>query len=179
MEALRETIKWIGTSLSRNNYTLCKQRLITAIDWCRKIGFPVSANDELDQVNELKAQYEKVVRAVHEREEQARIKARMREELLLQRDRERELQRLERERAAIKLALDTALAQARDQHSAEVDLLRQRLAEAEERSQRAISQAQLTRQAMFTLFQISGRLEKEYSRLDLHVAWSLMIALES
>jgi len=52
---------------------------------------------------------------------------------------------LEREREAIRAALAKALAEASDQHSAEVERLRARLAEAEERAKRAISQAQLTK----------------------------------
>ena len=41
--------------------------------------------------------------------------------------------------------MDKALAEARDEHSVEVERLKARLAEAEEKSQRAISQAQMTK----------------------------------
>ena len=92
----------------------------------------------------LKAEYQKAVRAAFEREEQARIKAQIREEQLRQKEIDRELKQLEREREAIKAALEKALADAKDQHSEEVERLKARLAEAEAKSQRAISQAQLT-----------------------------------
>ncbi len=85
------------------------------------------------------------VRAAFEREEQARIKAQIREEQLREKEIERELKQLDREREAIKATLEKALAEAEGQHSAEVERLRARLKEAEERAQRAISQAQLTK----------------------------------
>jgi DNA repair exonuclease SbcCD ATPase subunit len=93
---------------------------------------------------DLREEYQKVVRAAFEREEQARIKARIREEQLREREIERELAQLEREREAISVALEKALADARGQHSEEVERLKARLAEAEA-SKRAVSQAQVTK----------------------------------
>jgi hypothetical protein len=52
---------------------------------------------------------------------------------------------LERERAAIQAALTKALADAHDSHSEEIERLKAKLSEAEERNRRAIAQAQLTR----------------------------------
>jgi DNA repair exonuclease SbcCD ATPase subunit len=80
-----------------------------------------------------------------EREEQARIKARLREEQQLQKEIDQELKRLEREREVVKAALEKALADAQQQHTEEVERLETRLAEAEAKIQRAVSQAQLTR----------------------------------
>ena len=94
---------------------------------------------------ELRQDYEKVVRAAFEREEQSRIKAQIREERARAREIDRELRQLDREREAIKAALEKALAEAKDRHSEEVDLLQSRLAEAEAKCQRTISQAQLTK----------------------------------
>ncbi len=142
---LKETEKWIASSLNQNNYFASKQRLIDVIGRCRDIGFPISADEESARLASLKEEYQLVVRAALEREEQARIKAQMREEQLRQKEIERELQQLEREREAIKAALEKALAEAQDQHSEEVERLQARLAEAEAKSQRAISQAQLTK----------------------------------
>ena len=142
---MKESIKWISASLTPNNFAASKQRLLNVINWCRDAGFEVPATEEESLLEGLKEQYEKVVRAAFEREEQARIRAQIREEQLREREIERELKRLERERAAIQAALDQALARARDEHSAEVEHLKARLAEAEERTRRTISQAQLTR----------------------------------
>ena len=142
---LKDTVKWISASLNANNFASCKQRLQDVIERIRGAGFAVPANDETILLANLKAEYQKAVRAAFEREEQARIKAQIREEQLRQKETDRELKQLEREREAIKAALAKALADAKDQHSDEVERLKARLAEAEAKSQRAISQAQLTK----------------------------------
>jgi len=142
---LSEVEKWVGQSINANNYAACKQRLSKAIDWCRSIGFDVSQARENSLHQELKNEYELAVRAAIEREEQARIKARIREEQQREREAQRIIESAEREKAAIEAALDKALAKAKSEHSAEVEQLRAKLAEAEERSKRAIAQAQLTK----------------------------------
>ena len=142
---LSENVKWIMVSLTPNNFTRSKEKLNEAIAWCRGIGLSVPASQEGELHAELKAGYTKVVRAALEREEQARIKAQIREDQLRQRELDRELKQLEHEREAIKIALAKALADANYQHNAEVEGLQQRLADAEERAERAISQAQLTK----------------------------------
>jgi hypothetical protein len=142
---LTDVEKWVTASISANNYAACKQRLEKAINWCREIGFDVSADREIQLITELKLEYERAVRAAIEREEQARIKARIREEQHREREIQRALQSAEREQAAIRSALDTALARSKEEHSAEIEQLRLRLAEAEERAKRTTSQAQLTR----------------------------------
>lgn len=142
---LKDHVKWVVSSLGSNNYAACKKRLLDVIERCRSVGYEVSAEEEASLLADLKTEFEKNVRAALEKEEQARIKAQIREEQRLQREIDRELKRLDRERAAIQAALEKALAEAEDKHSEEVEDLRRRLAEAEERSQRAISQAQLTK----------------------------------
>ena len=91
------------------------------------------------------ADFEAAVRAAFEREEQQRIKAQIREEQLRQREIDRECEQLEREREAIRVALDKALSDAADKNSAEIEQLRARLKDAEEKALRAVSQAQLTK----------------------------------
>jgi hypothetical protein len=142
---LKDNVKWIGTSLNANNFTNCKQRLLDAIEKCREIGFGISTTEQAVLLADLKREYEMAVRVAFEREEQARIKAQIREEQLREKEIERELKQLDREREAIKAALERALAEAEGQHSAEVERLQARLKEAEEKAQRAISQAQLTK----------------------------------
>jgi hypothetical protein len=142
---LRENVKWIGASITPNNFVASKQRLQAVIERCRGIGFAITSEEEDKLLADLRAEYEKVVRAALEREEQARIKAQIREEQRLEREIERELKQLERERTAIKAALKKALAEAKDKHSEEVQRLEQRLAEAEEKSQRVKSRAEMTK----------------------------------
>jgi hypothetical protein len=142
---LSENVKWVGSSLTANNFGACKQRLQTVIERCRGIGFDITPEEETGLLDDLKNEFEKAVRAAIEREEQARIKAQIREERQLEREIERELKRLEVERAAIQAALEKALAEAKEEHSEEVERLEARLAEAEEKSQRAMSRAQMTK----------------------------------
>lgn len=142
---LKDSIKWIGSSLTTGNFVTSKQRLQEVIKRCRSIGFAITAEEESNYVADLKAEFEKMVRAAFEREEQARIKAQIRDEQKLEREIQRELQQLERERAAIQASLEKALKEARDEHSEEVERLKARLAEAEQKSERAISRAQMTK----------------------------------
>lgn len=141
---LKENVKWIGNSLNPNNFANCKQRLLDVIERCRGIGFEISTEQEQVLLDDLRSEYERVVRAAFEREEQARIKAQIREEQQREREIQRELERVERERAVLEAALAKALAEAEDQHSAEIENLRARLEQAEA-NKRAISQAQLTK----------------------------------
>ena len=141
---LKDNVKWLAASLNPHNFASCKQRLQDVIDHCRGVGFTIPDGQESSLHAELREEYQKVVRAAFEREEQARIKAQIREEQLRQREIDRELAQVEREREAIHVALEKALADARGQFSDEVERLKARLAEAEA-SKRAISQAQITK----------------------------------
>lgn len=142
---LKDSIAWIGKSLSTKNFVKLKEQLLKKIKQCRDIGFDVSESDEEQYQADLKTRFELAVRAEYEREEQARIKAQIREEQKLEREIERETKQLEREREAIGAALERAIAEAKDQYSDEVERLKARLAEAEEKTQRAISRAQMTK----------------------------------
>jgi len=142
---LKENIKALGRSLTPNNYAASKKRLLDVIERCRGIGFDIPSEEEAGYLADLKAEYERIVRAAFEREEQARIRAQIRDEQKREREIEQELKRLDRERAAIRAALEKALAEAKDKHSEEVEQLKARLAEAEEKAQRTIAQAQMTK----------------------------------
>jgi hypothetical protein len=142
---LKDNISWIGSKLTSNNYTNSKSKIQKVIESCRKMGFEITEEEEAGYLADLKAEYEKAVRAQLEKEEQARIKAQIREEQRLEREIEKELKQLDREREAIQTALEKALAENEDEHAAEIESLRERLKEAEERSQRAISRAQMTK----------------------------------
>jgi hypothetical protein len=142
---LRESVSWIGDKLNPNNFSSCKQRLLNVIGACRSIGFGVPEDQERELVQNLQKDYEQAVRDEFARQEQARIKAQIREEEKLAREIDKQIKDAEREKAAIQAALDKALKETQDEHSAEVELLRGRLKEAEEKAQRAILQAQLTK----------------------------------
>ncbi len=142
---LADTVKAVVSAVGPSNFTACKQRLIDAITRCRDIGYMIPLQDESALLADLRVEFERAVRASFEREEQARIKAQIREEEKLKREIDREVKQIERERLAVQAALDIAMAKAQGQHTAEVDLLKQRLAEAEEKSKRAMSMAQQTK----------------------------------
>ena len=156
---LEENVSWISAKLSSSNFAGCKQRLLKVIEACRGIGFLVPDEKEQSLVDNLKKEYEQAVRDEFAREEQARIKAQIREEEKLAREREKQLQDAERarkdaerEEATIQAALEKALQTTRDEHSVEVEFYKAKLKEAEEKrreaeeaNKRAISQAQLTK----------------------------------
>lgn len=142
---LKDQVAWISRSLNPNNYANAKQRLVDAVTRCRGIGLPIPQTQEQELIDNLKQEYERVVRAAFEREEQARIKAQIREEQRLAREIEREREQAERETAAIQAAIARALADKQVDHTAELEQLKAKLAEAQARSERAMSQAQLTK----------------------------------
>ena len=148
---LKENVKWIGTSLNPNNFASCKQRLQDVIERCRGLGFDVSTDEDSALLADLREEYKKAVSAAFEREEQARIRAQIREEQMRERETgelERKREQLEREREAIKAAVEKTLAEAKDQHSAEIEQLNAELAAKQseiDANQRAISQAQITK----------------------------------
>jgi hypothetical protein len=142
---LEENVSWIASKLNPRNFATSKDRLLKVIEACRSIGFDVPQEKAESLVEELKADYEQAVRDEFAREEQARIKAQIREEEKLAREVEKQVQEAERQQAAVQAALEKALKEAKDEHSAEVEHLRARLKEAEENSQRAKSLAQMTK----------------------------------
>lgn len=142
---LKDTEKWIAAKLGPNNYARCKQDLLDAIERCRVAGCPVSNEEERALLDGLKADFEEAVRVAVEREEQARIKAQIREEQARQREIDRALAQMERERDAVRVALEKALADAQGRHTEEVARLQARLADAEAARARTIAQAQLTK----------------------------------
>lgn len=164
---LKENIKWLGKSLTPNNYAASKQRLLDVIERCRGIGFKISPEDETGYLADLKAEYERIVRAAFEREEQARIKAHIREEQRREREIQQELNRLDRERAAIQAALDKALAETEDKHSEEIENLKARLAEAEAKSQRTKSQAELTKSGHVYVISNIGSFGKDVFKIGM------------
>ena len=142
---LSENVSWIGDKVNATNFASSKTRLLNVIEWCRGVGFDIAASKEEELVLGVRKEYEEAVRAQFAREEQARIRAQIREEEKLAREIDKQIQDAEREQAAIQAALDKALKEAHDEHSAEVEFYKARLKEAEEKAQRAKSRAQMTK----------------------------------
>ncbi|MCX7388635.1 MAG: GIY-YIG nuclease family protein [Planctomycetales bacterium] len=142
---LDETWKWWTSKLTGENLQTTKDRITKAIGFCRKNGYPVSSKHEHELMKQLKTDYELVLKREHERSEQARFREQMREEQRVERELKRELERIDAEKRAIERALSEALKTAGADHSAEIDALRERLRDAEERGQRTKAQAELTK----------------------------------
>jgi hypothetical protein len=164
---LKENVKWTASKLSTNNYVNSKTRLLEVISLCRGIGFEIPDDQEQSLIIDLKEEYEKIVRADYERQEQIRIKAQIREEQKIEREIQKEMERLERERAAIQSALEKALKEAEDKHSEEVDILRAKLKEAEEKTERMKSQAQLTKAGHIYVISNIGSFGKEVYKIGM------------
>lgn len=142
---LDESKKWVVARLTPDNFVASKEKLLRVIQHCRDAGYPVSSIYENDLISELKSEYEMVVRQKYEREEQARIKERIREEQRAQKEFEREIERAEAEKRVREKALQEALERVKDTHSAEIEVLRTKLQEAEEKLQRTKSMAEMTK----------------------------------
>lgn len=142
---IEDNLKFITKSLTTQNYATSRSKLEKVVSFCSKHSFLMLPPENEALFSKLKTQYEQVVRKNIAREEQARIKERIREEQKLEREINAELKRLEAEKRAIAKALEKALKEAGNEHSVEVQRLEELLREAEEKNQRAMSQAQLTR----------------------------------
>ncbi len=142
---LNENVTWIADKLNSNNFATCKKRLLKVTQRCRDIGFDLPGDEEDTLVQDLKRRFEEAVRAEFHRQEQSRIKAQIREEERFAREVDKQIKQAQREQAAVEAALEKALKDAKDEHSAEIEHLRARLKEAQENSERAKSQAQLTK----------------------------------
>lgn len=142
---LTEVRKGIKSKLNSNNYHRMLGSYEKAVEFCGKKGYPVNPEIYEAVKAELKEDYAEAVRREVQKAEQARIREQIKEEQKAERELEREMKRIAAEQKAIEKALAEALARTTDQHSAEVEELRRRLAEAEANGQRAMSMAQQTK----------------------------------
>ena len=142
---LQDQVDWVSSKLTPSNFSSSKSKLLKAVDRCKSIGFAIADAEAHELVSQLQVQYEEVLRKDFERQEQARIRAQIREEQKVERELQKHIDDAEREKATIALALEKALRDAQDEHAAEVEFLQARLREAEEKVARAVSQAQLTK----------------------------------
>ena len=131
-------------AITATNYPASKRRMQDAIDRLASAGVRPTAAGERQIMNELHQQYEAAVRASVERENQARIREQIREEQRREREAQEAIEQAEQERRTIERALQKALSDVAGVHAAEIERLRAQLAEAEAKSMRAISLAQIT-----------------------------------
>lgn len=141
---LDETKKTLASKLTPDNFIQTRERFLKAVEFCAKVGFQVPKIDTELFVDELKSEFEAVVRKQLAREEQARIKERLREEQKVEQDFERERKRLDSEEKLLERLLAEARAKATDESAMQIADLERRIKEAEEKK-RALSMAQQTR----------------------------------
>jgi hypothetical protein len=141
---LDETKKTLAAKLTPDNFIQTRDRFHKAVEFCQKVGFDVPSVDVVLFVDELKQEYEAVVRKQLAREEQARIKERLREEQKVEQDFERERKRLDSEEKVLERLLAEARSKATEESAMQIADLERRIAEAEEKK-RALSMAQQTR----------------------------------
>lgn len=141
---LDETKKWLIAKLTTDNLTQTQTRFEKAVDYVEKVGFTVPKHDVDQFLNDIKTEYATVVRKQLAREEQARIKEKLREEAKAEADFQREMKRLEQEEKLLERLLAEARAKATEESSAQIEELERRLAEAKEK-ERALSMAQQTK----------------------------------
>ncbi len=142
---LKDNVKFIGSKVTASNYATSKKKFEKVFEFCAKNRHTVAKSERHEVLRDLKTQFEEAVAKQWQKEEQARIKHKIREEKKLEAARERELQRLENQELAIQTALQKALQKAEGEHDAEVTRLMQQLEEAQAKFQRAKSMAELTR----------------------------------
>jgi hypothetical protein len=141
---LDETKKTLISKLTPDNLTQTKDRFQKAVDFCRKVGFDTPKADIEQFQDDIKKEYADAVRKQLAREEQARIKEKLREEQKAEADFQREMKRLEAEEKLLERLLAEARAKATDESSAQIADLERRLAEAKDK-ERALSMAQQTK----------------------------------
>lgn len=144
------------SNVTWNNFRVMKTRIEKAFEALNKLGMVMQVSLTPDyrdaQLEELQLVFEAAEKKQQEREEQRRLRAEQREEERVQRELTREKEEAEKDEAKYQKALEkvkkdmeTALDAERDAMLARIKALETDLAEAHDRKERAIAQAQLTK----------------------------------
>jgi len=142
---VNDQTKVIMSAINSNNFATCHKKLETLFSFLEKQGLGISSADKKETFSRLEELFKEAIRKQDAKERQRLIKEQIREEQRAEKEVQDELRRIEREEVAIKKAIADALSRNSDEHSAEVEALRAKLQEAEDRMQRATSMAQQTR----------------------------------
>ncbi len=144
-KVVKDNLNFVISNMTSNNYSSAKRKIVSVIEFVEKYSEKLDDTETKEIMDKLKAQYEKCVHIMLDKEEQARIKGLIREEKKVELEIEKKIKEAEREKRVLEEALKEAIRITGDEHSREVVLLRKQIEEAEEKSRRAISQAQLTK----------------------------------
>jgi hypothetical protein len=139
-----EVTKNLVAKISPDNFSQSRDKFLKAVDYCKRVGYSVSDAEIVGFLSELKTEFEAAVRKQAAREEQAKIKERIREEQKAEAEFESERKRLEQEQKLLERLLQEARAKATAETAAQIQELEGRLADAQDR-QRSLSMAQQTK----------------------------------
>lgn len=139
-----EVSRNLVAKISPDNFSQSRDKFLKAVEHCRRVGYDVSDSEIAGFLAELKTEFEAAVRKQAAKEEQAKIKERIREEQKAEAEFERERKRLEQEQKLVERLLQEARAKATAETSAQIEELERRLADAQDR-QRSLSMAQQTK----------------------------------
>lgn len=136
----------ITKRISVANFESSRRQITKTFQYCRSIISTFDSSHEIQWLEKLKHAHAAAVETDRLRQEQLVIKERMREEIKIERERQAEIARLKREEDLLKNELEKIMLRKKTEESeAKIAELNQLLSEAQQRSERAKSQAQLTR----------------------------------
>jgi hypothetical protein len=142
---VNDNLRLICQTMTAYNIESGRKKLSKVFALLKKHNIEITEVDRNTAEQQINAAHLDAVRREELRQEQARIRAEAREEEKVRAELDAEVERAKIEQEKIEAALKQALGNLAEQHSTEVEQLRRQLAEAESRTQRAISLAQLTR----------------------------------
>ncbi len=142
---INDSLKFICSSITANNYESSVKKAEKVFATLRKFNIEFPESDEKPFYSKVKEVFDEEVKKDEARREQALIKEKIRDEQKALKEREDEIKRLERQTESIYAALEKAKRQFKDEHTAEVEELKRQLAEAQSQTERAKSQAELTK----------------------------------
>ena len=127
------------------SYQQRKVELTNTFDFVKSVGYDLPKEVSQGALEDLKQAYKEVVHQQKLRDDQKRINQQMRDEAKLKTEAERTIREAETKEREIQQRLDDALRNRQSEYDSEVETLREQLLEAQERSFRAKSMAELTK----------------------------------
>ena len=142
---LNQGIKNINAAVTSSNLDSSMKKVEQIFNSLEKIKIDVPEEDKKKFRDKITDSFKAEVTRDEGKRQQQIIKEQIREEQRALAERDQEIKNLERQTLQIELALEKAKKQFNDEHSIEVENLKHQLAEAIEKTQRAKSQAELTK----------------------------------
>ena len=144
---VHDHLKWTAAKLRPDpeNYQRRRGELTKTFDFVESIGYRLPAGIRTEALTRLKDDYKRIVEVFNLREEQKRIKQQIREEERIRQERETALLEAELRERELQRRLDEAIRRHRGVYDAEVEELKRLLADAQAKSERAKSMAELTK----------------------------------